>query len=543
MRSESALTTCIVAGATMLLAIPAPAGVLASVQVNVDAAGADIAGDAANEPSIGVDPTAPNRIAIGWRQFDSIGSSFRTAGYAWSDDGGRSWTFPGALEPGVFRSDPVLAVSPEGQFLYYSLKNNFTCDLFRSNDGGQTWPLKTVAFGGDKAWMTVDLTDGVGHGNIYATWSTAAGPYTSATFIRSVDGGATFQSPVAYPMPPRFGTMAVGRDGEVLVSGVQSAPFDSTVFLCVRSVTAQDPMLPVAFDQTSVVDLGGRLSGSTGPNPAGLLGQVNVDVNRSNSPYGGEIYMLCSVDPPATPDGNDPLDVMFARSIDGGATWSAPVRVNDDVQLPGAPRPYQWFGTMSTAPNGRIDVVWNDTRNAANQATPQTSELYYSHSEDGGRTWAPNQAISPPFNHFLGYPQQNKLGDYYHMVSDDVGAHLAWAATFTGGQDVYYLRIGDYDCNGNGVGDTIDIANGAGDCNGNGIPDTCEIAAGVLADSDGDGIPDICDNPADLNNDGVVDGADLGLLLAAWGTTGPGDLNGDGVVDGADLGELLAWWM
>jgi hypothetical protein len=47
---------------------------------------------------------------------------------------------------------------------------------------------------------------------------------------------------------------------------------------------------------------------------------------------------------------------------------------------------------------------------------------------------------------------------------------------------------------------------------------------------------------ADLNDDGTVDGADLGLLLSAWDAAGPGDLNGDGVVDGADLGLLLAAW-
>jgi len=49
-------------------------------------------------------------------------------------------------------------------------------------------------------------------------------------------------------------------------------------------------------------------------------------------------------------------------------------------------------------------------------------------------------------------------------------------------------------------------------------------------------------SPADLNGDGTVDGADLGILLASWGSRGPGDLNGDGVVDGADLGLLLAAW-
>jgi len=49
--------------------------------------------------------------------------------------------------------------------------------------------------------------------------------------------------------------------------------------------------------------------------------------------------------------------------------------------------------------------------------------------------------------------------------------------------------------------------------------------------------------PADLNGDGVVDGADLGALLNAWGTNDPAaDLSGDGVVDGADLGILLNAW-
>jgi hypothetical protein len=46
----------------------------------------------------------------------------------------------------------------------------------------------------------------------------------------------------------------------------------------------------------------------------------------------------------------------------------------------------------------------------------------------------------------------------------------------------------------------------------------------------------------DLNGDGLVDGADLGLLLANWDGSGLGDLNGDGTVNGADLGILLAAW-
>ncbi|MBX3355453.1 MAG: hypothetical protein KF724_07115 [Phycisphaeraceae bacterium] len=45
----------------------------------------------------------------------------------------------------------------------------------------------------------------------------------------------------------------------------------------------------------------------------------------------------------------------------------------------------------------------------------------------------------------------------------------------------------------------------------------------------------------DLNFDGVVNGADLAILLGAWLTPGA-DLNGDGTTDGADLSILLGNW-
>lgn len=57
-------------------------------------------------------------------------------------------------------------------------------------------------------------------------------------------------------------------------------------------------------------------------------------------------------------------------------------------------------------------------------------------------------------------------------------------------------------------------------------------------------LDDILPCAADLNSDGIVNGADLGILLAAWGPCKgcQADLNGDGEVGGADLGQLLAAW-
>jgi hypothetical protein len=48
---------------------------------------------------------------------------------------------------------------------------------------------------------------------------------------------------------------------------------------------------------------------------------------------------------------------------------------------------------------------------------------------------------------------------------------------------------------------------------------------------------------ADLNNDGLTNGADLSILLGAWSSGLPvADLNIDGVIDGADLAILLGCW-
>jgi hypothetical protein len=49
-------------------------------------------------------------------------------------------------------------------------------------------------------------------------------------------------------------------------------------------------------------------------------------------------------------------------------------------------------------------------------------------------------------------------------------------------------------------------------------------------------------NPYDLNGDGLVNGADLAVLLTNWGGGKQGDLNGDGLIDAADLSILLSNW-
>jgi hypothetical protein len=400
-----------------------------SFQVNVDATGHNITGDAANEPSIAVDPTNGNKITIGWRQFNSVASNFRQAGWGFTTNGGTSWTFPGVLENNVFRSDPVLDAADTGNFFYLSLLETFFDNMWRSLDGGMSWTNIAPAKGGDKQWFTIDNTSSTGHGFQYQAWSSSGNNFGGKQFTRSIDGGFTWLNPVNIPNSPSWGTLDVDTNGNLFVGGVN---LGTGQIWCARSTNAKVGSATPTFDQNTKVNLGGDIGFGEPINPDGLSGQVFVAVDRSGTATNNNVYMMASVIPTGSSNGSD---VMFARSSDGGATFSAPVRVNDD---PVNHNKWHWFGTLSVAPNGRIDSVWLDTRNAANNTD---SQLFYSYSTDGGVTWAPNVAVSNSFNPFLGYPNQSKMGDYITIVSDNGGGDVAYTATFNSEEDIYFVRV------------------------------------------------------------------------------------------------------
>ena len=415
-----------------------PHGVFTSYQVNVDANGNNIVGDAANECTISVDPTNGNKMAIGWRQFNSVTSNFRQGGWGYTTDGGVHWTFPGVLENNVFRSDPVTDSDETGTFFYLSLLQTFCENMYRSTNGGQSWTELQpdgLAGGGDKQWFTIDKTGGPGHGFQYQSSDGANCSGSGVQFQRSTDGGITWQAPIIIPAGPTDGTLDVDTNGNLFIGG-EGSTLNS--FSCVRSSNAQIGNQTPTFDQvTQHINMGGDLSGG-GINPAGLDGMLFLAIDRSGGPTNNNIYMLASVVPP----GRSTTDVMFVRSTDGGLTFSAPHKINDD---PVNPNKWHWFGTFSVAPNGRLDAVWYDTRNAANNTD---SQLFYSWSTDAGVTWSPNVAVSNAFNPSEGYPNQNKIGDYITIVSDNTGGNVAYSATFnfnpSRGQheeDIYYVRV------------------------------------------------------------------------------------------------------
>lgn len=402
-------------------------GGISIYQVNVNAAGQNIIGDAANEPSLTVDPSNPNRIAAGWRQFASITSNFREGGYGWSTDGGVTWQ-ANKLTPGLFRSDPVLETTSAGVFHYNSLQQTFFTDEFRSNNFGASYTMLGPATGGDKQWIAIDKTTLASNGNIYQWWSTAGNNYSGRQFSRSIDGGTTWLDPINIPNRPIWGTLAIDTNGYVYLGGTASG---APGVRCVRSRDAKNNAATITFDSVVTPNMSGDIINGRSINPGGLAGQMSCVADTGNGPTAGNVYMMGTLQR----DVGSELDVMFVRSSNQGVSFSPAVRINDD---PAGQGHSHWFGTLAVAPNGRLDAFWFDTRIDASKIK---SAPFYSYSLNGGTTWSANEQIAPMFDPLIGWPQQNKIGDYIGMLSTNNFAQCIFPATWNGEQDVYFARI------------------------------------------------------------------------------------------------------
>lgn len=417
------VTVCTIVAGTGAFGQPVDNG----VQINTDAGGNNMRGDAANEPSFAVSSTDPDVLVVGWRQFPTIASDVRYAGYAFSWDGGRTWVNGGELDPppgagsSANQSDPVLACDDAGSFFYNSLIFRSSRDgqtVYRSDDDGITWQTPSyIEFGFlDKNWYNIDGS-GVSR-NHYCIWGNS-----NIYFKRSTDEGVTWPSPIVL--------------GGGISSYVSVAP-DGTVYTgwweywsdaCVvrRSDNAWDGSKNPTFNSERRLNFG-AWPYSFLLNPDGGAGQFYIEADPSGGARANWVYALSSGIP-----ANDACQVFFSRSTDRGVSWSNPIVINDDSNQ----NDYQWMASMSVSPGGRIDAMWFDTRDDPNHTW---SRLYYSFSYDGGLTWAPNRALSDAFNPLIGWPQQRKIGDYFQSRSDNGGVGIIYPATFNGEQDIYFRR-------------------------------------------------------------------------------------------------------
>jgi hypothetical protein len=125
-----------------------------------------------------------------------------------------------------------------------------------------------------------------------------------------------------------------------------------------------------------------------------------IDVN----PVNGHVYIVYN----ANPGGPDGSDIFFTRSTNGGTTWSAPIRVNDDHSDND-----QYFPDIAVNAQGVIQALWYDQR-----LDPQNLriDVYKAVSHNGGVSFGPNQRVTIGSAYpAVGYDplvNPNYMGDY-----------------------------------------------------------------------------------------------------------------------------------
>ncbi|HEX9340842.1 MAG TPA: sialidase family protein, partial [Thermoplasmata archaeon] len=349
-------------------------------------------------------------------------------------------------------SDPVITADREGRVYLAWLAFGPTTTEFagwvvltRYSDFGATYDFTSVVYAGhdtpsdklggpgnsrvtDKEWIAVDDTGGSCDGNLYMPWALfeSAGGSVPIVFQRSVDGGRSW-TPIIHlshsPNSQNQGTtVAVGPGGQVYVAWED---FRKDTILFTRSLDCGatfEPERPIA----SIVPVPEPLPGSRY--------RLDSFPRMAVSQTTGTVFVTWA----DYSTGN--ADIVIARSMDLGGSWSAPSRVNDVATN------HQIFPAITTF-DGRVDVSFYDSRN---DPDGKLLDVYYAQSDDDGVSFLPNVRVTDaPFDPNLGITAGGGafLGDYNGIASNAAGVHPIWAdnrnvaAATPRDQDIYTATV------------------------------------------------------------------------------------------------------
>jgi len=112
--------------------------------------------------------------------------------------------------------------------------------------------------------------------------------------------------------------------------------------------------------------------------------------------------------------------ILSSRSLDGGARWSKPIRVNDDSTT------NDHFFPWMTVSHGLLSIIFYDRR-----LDPQNHlvDVFYAESADGGSSFSPNLRVTDvPFNPdaIIFSSGQSFIGDYIGIAANGTLAHPIW---------------------------------------------------------------------------------------------------------------------
>lgn len=398
------------------------------------------------EPLIVTHPLNP-QILFASAYTLNTSATVRNEGVYVSTNGGINWFGSDIVNDGFSQfhnGDPGPCIDKNGVFIltHFQTFSGQTNRIYSnsSTNLGVNWSAPYTCFAAndnqDKSNITTDdVITSAYYGRSYNLAAILLSPVVIVSSY-TTNSGATWKDPfVQVNQSPggrnSFGpSVVVGPQGNVYVSWasrINTSPFNERDIGFSKSTNGGENWTT----SESIYPCNGINSSSLAPWGIRVNSYPSMDVDKSGGARNGWLYII-TTEKNFAPAGSD-ADVIMHRSSDGGTTWSAGIRVNQDPVNNGK---IQLFPALHVDDGGGLNVVYYDTRNTP---TNDSLQVYISRSQDGGNTWRDHKITNqkyypgPVFGGGVG-----NQGDNIGMTSGNGKLYPVWMARYPG-ESVYQI--------------------------------------------------------------------------------------------------------
>jgi hypothetical protein len=329
--------------------------------------------------------------------------------YGRSTDGGATWSSGVWKDTTVgisWHSDPFIMVDDSHYVHLYCQFSTTVLRHYLSTDYGVTWS-ETTNVSEYLPSGTVDKPWGVMRGNnIYVAWQQWGAEQQGIIFAKSTDRGRTWNRTVADSNNTGMTCICLSPSGYIYL---MNRNWGGSDVFCARSTDEGTTWSPWA----------------------------TIDTNCTYRDHYGDRAPLPSIAAPTdtnvvvtwVDDRNGNWDILYSRSSDGGATWSAAASLNDSTA--GG----QCKGWVTSDPYGGLHFIWYHTPSWLPSSSSWWS-IRYAHSEDYGATISPSSRLSDS----VFQSRVDFLGEYHIIVTDSTYARAIWTDGRGGDNDLFFAE-------------------------------------------------------------------------------------------------------